>query len=551
MASAARSLPSRPSLRHLKLEAKRRLSAGEFSALYEAQLAIAREHGQPSWTALKKLIDGWSRQESHVLPQLRWVASRFRDAGTPGWVAPGVSELRQHFSEEFLGRTPPGQLIATITAMAADLREAYVVTAQAPLAAQVKLADLQIVAAVEADPSHRVTRMGRFPLGRRIASARGAAPATRTFGQVPEAAGKIAAAALAELGLPGLVLAGGGPDASQWSAARGWANLDRAEVLSASHRFPACRLTRLITATAVLRLVADGRVGLDDPANDHLRTFGLADDSVTVRELLTHTGGVDSPFRSPFAERVPDLATLVGPVLSCGGARGVFRVTDGGYAALGQMVADTTRSLYADAAARLVLEPLGMSDSSFPGSWPGAGPDAVTGYQVSRDMAFAPAPAVVCAIPAAGGLWTTAADLVRFGVMWSSLLPEALAREALRPQAARGPGGLHTGLGWLIGEHGDIAGISGGCPGAFASLLVRVPAQRGGNVTRVALTNRRLPILDVNVRVFRTCAAHAERARPTTVRWRPAAGRSDPGGPDGESGRCRPRPRSSSGGWQR
>ena len=519
MASAARSLPSRPSLRHLKLEAKRRLSAGEFSALYEAQLAIAREHGQPSWTALKKLIDGRSRQESHVLPQLRWVASRFRDAGTPGWVAPGVSELRQHFSEEFLRRTPPGKLMATITGMAADLREAYVVTAQAPLAAQVKLAGLQIVAAVEAGPSHLVTRMGRFPLGSRIANARGAAPATRTFGQVPAAAGQIAAEAVAELGLPGLVLAGGGPDAPQWSAAKGWANLDRAEVLSTSHRFPACHLTQLITATAVLRLAADGRVGLDDLANDHLRTFRLADDSVTVRELLTHTGGVDHPARSPFADSVPDLATLVGPVLSCGGARGVFRVTDGGYAALGQMVADVTRSLYTDAAARLVLQPLGMSDSSFPGSWPGAGPDAVTGYQVSRDMAFAPAPAVVCAIPAAGGMWTTAADLVRFGIMWSSLLPEALTREALRPQAARGPGGLHIGLGWLIGQHGDIAGISGGCPGAFASLLVRVPPQRGGNVTRVALTNRRLPILDINVRVLRTSAEHASALQraPLTI----------------------------------
>lgn len=501
MASAMRSLPSRPSLRHLKLEARRRLSAGEFSALHEAQLAIAREHGQPSWAGLKQFIESRSRQESHVLPHLRWVASRFREAGTPGWVAPGVRELRRHFSEEFLARTPPGKLVATITGMAADLREAYVVTAEAPLAAQVKLADLQIVAVAEAAQSHRVTRMGRFPLGSRIANARGAASAMRSFGQVPEAASEIATEAVAELGLPGLILAGGGPGTPQWTAARGWAHLDRAEVLSTSHRFPACHLTQLITATAVLRLAADGGVGLDDPANDHLRTFRLADDSVTVRELLTHTGGVDNPVQPPFASSVPDLAPVVGPVLSCGGARGVFRITDGGYAALGQMIADVTRSAYPDAVARLVLEPLGMSDSSFPGSWPVT--NAVTGYRVSRDMAFVPAPAAVCAIPAAGGMWTTAADLVRFGVMWSSLLPAALAREALRPQAARGPGGLHIGLGWHIGQHGDIAGISGGCPGAFASLLIRVPARRGGNATHVALTNRRLPILDVNVRVLR------------------------------------------------
>ena len=509
MASAARTLPARASLRYLKLEAKRRLSAGEFSALYEAQLAIAREHGQPSWAALKKLIGSRSRQESHVMPHLRWVASRFRDAGTPGWVAPGVSELRQHFSEAFLGRISPGELIATIAGMAADLRAAHVVTAEVPLAAQVKIAGLKIVAAVEADPPHRVTRIGQFPLGSRIADARSTGAPARAFGQVPRAADEIAAEVVAEFGLPGLILAAGGPDIPEWAAARGWANLERAEALSTSARFPACRITQLVTATAVLRLVADGRVGLDDLANDHLRGFRLADDSVTVRELLSHTGGVDSPVQAMFTDRVPDLAKLAGPVLSCSGARGVFLLTDGGYAALGQMVADVTRSLFTDAAARLVLEPLGMSDSSFPGSWPGTDPDAVTGYQVSRDMTFAPAPAVVCAIPAAGGMWTTAADLVRFGAMWSTLLPEALAREALRPQAARGPGGLHIGHGWPIGQHGDIAGVSGGCPGAFASLLVRIPARRGGNRTYVALTNRRLPILDVNVRVLRTCAEAA------------------------------------------
>jgi hypothetical protein len=57
----ARSLPDRPNLRYLKLEAKRRLSAGEFPALYEAQLALAREHGLPSWAALKLVVDARSR----------------------------------------------------------------------------------------------------------------------------------------------------------------------------------------------------------------------------------------------------------------------------------------------------------------------------------------------------------------------------------------------------------------------------------------------------------------------------------------------------------
>ena len=52
MPDQPRPLPGQPSLRYLKLEARRRLAADEFTTLHDAQLAIAREHGQPSWTAL-------------------------------------------------------------------------------------------------------------------------------------------------------------------------------------------------------------------------------------------------------------------------------------------------------------------------------------------------------------------------------------------------------------------------------------------------------------------------------------------------------------------
>ena len=57
MGGGPRPLPGRPNLRYLKLEAKRRLGAGEFPALHDAQLAIAWEHGQPSWAALKWAVN--------------------------------------------------------------------------------------------------------------------------------------------------------------------------------------------------------------------------------------------------------------------------------------------------------------------------------------------------------------------------------------------------------------------------------------------------------------------------------------------------------------
>jgi hypothetical protein len=133
MPDGSRSLPGRPSLRYLKLEAKRRLAAGEFPALHDAQAAIAREHGQPSWAALKQLICGQPEPESQALAQLRWVIARFRDAGELSWTPPGDNEMRQHVGGPVLAETPASQLIATIIQMAPVLREELVVMAQAPL----------------------------------------------------------------------------------------------------------------------------------------------------------------------------------------------------------------------------------------------------------------------------------------------------------------------------------------------------------------------------------------------------------------------------------
>jgi CubicO group peptidase (beta-lactamase class C family) len=502
MPGGPRSLPRRPSLRYLKLEAKRRLAAGEFAALHDAQAAIAREHGLPSWTALKQLICGQAQQQSHALAQVRWVIARFRDAGEPAWAAPDDHELRQHFDDHLLTEVPAGELIAAITSVAAGLREEPIVIGQAPLSARVRIAGLEVFASVEADPPHRLTGLQGYPLGGRITDTRVAAPPpARTLGEVPAEMAGVADGAFAELGLAALVLAGGGPGTPVWVVAKGWADLDRAEVLDTGHRFPAPGVAALVTATAVLRLIAGGRVGLDTPANAYLRVVRLADDTITVRELLGHTAGVDSPTPAELlADTVPDLVTLAGPVIACGGPRGLVRPSNGGYAVLGQLIADVTGSPYADTVTRLVLEPLGMSGSSFPARTADLGPDAVTGYNLTPEGTFVPVPAMISTIPAVGGLWATGADVVRLGTGWSSLLPGTLAREALTPQVAPEPGGRRVGLGWLISPRGDVAVHAGAGPGATASLLVRIR----DNQVHLTMTNRMIPIDPINDRVLRS-----------------------------------------------
>jgi CubicO group peptidase (beta-lactamase class C family) len=491
MSDQSRAFPSRPSLRFLKLEAKRRLAAGEFGTLHDAQLAIAREHGLPSWTALKESVSA----PGHALTQVRWVLARFAGATDPGWAAPDEDELGAHFDEHFLGLVPPATLTSTLTRIAAQLTAELTVSRETPLSVRGQLDGLGVAAAAEAAPPHRLTTLRMYQLGDRVSDPRTAAPPSRASGDVPAAAATVAAESVAELGLPGLVLAG--PAGQQpWSVAQGWADLDRGEALHGRHRFPVYSVTKLITATAVLRLAADGRLSLDDPASQHLRTIQLADATVTVRELLSHTAGVASPDEL-FAATVPALAEVTGPVLACPGPRGTFRYSNGGYAALGQLISDITERPYPEAAAALVLQPLGMTSSSFPERWPSR--DAVTGYQLAGDGSFEPVNPQVCVIPAAGGLWSTAADLVRFGQGWASLLPGQLAREALRPHADRDPDGAQMGLGWLLHQPKDLCGHAGGGPGAASSLLSRLSDGR----TSVVLASRLVPIEPVNARLIR------------------------------------------------
>jgi len=515
----SRSLPPRPSLRFLRLEAKRRLAAGEFPTLHEAQTAIAWEHGLPSWAELKQACaqspppeSAEPGQESHALAQLHWVISRFSDAGRPGWTPPADDEIAEHFDDRLLAAVPAGRLVAQLAKIAPDLREELVVLGQTPLEAHVQLAGMRYLAAVDADPPHRLTGLRGFPVAERITDPRlTAPPPVHIYGTRPdqaEAAGAdqaeaeiaeliaIADDAFSQLGLAALVLAGGEPGRPGWVVTKGYADLDRAEILDAGRQFAAPGVTALVTATAVLRLVAEGRFGLDAAANDHLRTVRLADDAITVRQLLSHAAGVDNPAEL-YADSVPDLVTLYGPVVPCSGPRGTARPSNGGYAVLGQLIADVTGMTYTSAATRLVLDPLGMRDSRFPTRAADIGADAVTGYTVTPEGVFSPAPARVPTVSAVAGLWSTGADLVRLGTAWASLLPAALARQALTVQAEPEPGGYRVGLGWLLGENGDTAVHSGAGLDDVAFLRVRVRDLR----THVVLTNRAIMLNSIDARL--------------------------------------------------
>ena len=337
------------------------------------------------------------------------------------------------------------------------------------------------------------------PVGSQVTDTRAAAPPTSSSGAVPVVAAATAATAFGELGLAGLALAGGTLGGAGWAIMRGWSDLDRAERMRPGHRFPAYGITRLITATAVLRLIADERVGIDDPANDHLRTVRLADNAVTVRELLSHAGGVDAPAPASlppanrYAGTVPSLVSLYGPVLPCSGPRG--RVSGKAPRRLrGPLAADRRchriglRHGGRPAGAR----PARLDRLVVPGRLAARGPGRGHRLRAGTRRHLPARSRRHHRDPARGRPVDNRrrSGQVRHRVV--SLLPVGLASEALWPQAG------HVGLGGRLNLADGIAWEAGDGPGGGGSLIVGL----SDNDACVALTNRKMPLLGLNRRVF-------------------------------------------------
>lgn len=96
-------------------------------------------------------------------------------------------------------------------------------------------------------------------------------------------------------GLPGVAVAirGGGVD---FSGVAGVEDLATAVPLTTNHRFYLASVGKTYTATAVVRMAADGLLNLDDPITDWLPA-AITDripfsDVITVRSLLNHTSGI-------------------------------------------------------------------------------------------------------------------------------------------------------------------------------------------------------------------------------------------------------------------
>lgn len=245
-------------------------------------------------------------------------------------------------------------------------------------------------------------------------------------------------------------------------------------------------VSKMLTATAVMQLVEDGRVDLDTDVEEYTGIDTGVDEPVTLRHLLTHTGGFEERLTGLIGgpDTVPDLrASLTDDpphqVYAPGTTPGYSNY---GNALAGYVVEAVSGQPFEEYVAEHVLEPAGMTSSSFAQPLPADLADRVSqGYPTVDD---APVGFEVVGQPPAGALTASTPDMARFMLahLGHPATGEPLlddATRALMQEPALDAGTLGTlaegermGLGWFDeSRHGHRVVGHGGDTIAFHSHL--------------------------------------------------------------------------------
>ncbi|MEU3373457.1 serine hydrolase domain-containing protein [Streptomyces sp. NPDC006711] len=275
----------------------------------------------------------------------------------------------------------------------------------------------------------------------------------------------------------------------EWVAGAGAGELDGSAGPVTDGHFRIGSTTKSFVATVVLLLVAEGRIGLDAPAADHLPEFGL-DRRITVRMLLRHTSGIFNhtgelyedgtivlgvPWQGKewvekrFATYRPeDLVrlSLSKPARFAPGTGWSYANTN--YVLARLVIEHVTGRTFAEELSRLVLRPLGLTGTLAPGDSPEIPAPHNRGYYRYEDAGQERIVDVTRQNPswvgAGGDMISTTGDLATYfsALMGGRLLPAGLLAEMRTPEATVGYGlgvfAQETGSGTVFHHNGATMG---------------------------------------------------------------------------------------------
>ncbi len=230
-----------------------------------------------------------------------------------------------------------------------------------------------------------------------------------------------ARALLAETGAPSLSLALVSNGRVVWRQTFGYADVEKQTPPTPRTMYGIGSVSKTIAAVALMQLVDDGLVSLDEPVTTYLPGFRMASPgyrNVTVRMLLDHSSGFPgSAYGSAMtADYWPGyLGQVIGTLETSRlkhtpGALSVY--CNDGFTLLEAIVANVTGTSFPEYVQQEIFDPLGMAHSAYPLQ---AFADGT--YAKAYDADGSAHSQEVVDTLASGGLYSTPADLSRFATM--------------------------------------------------------------------------------------------------------------------------------------
>jgi CubicO group peptidase (beta-lactamase class C family) len=279
----------------------------------------------------------------------------------------------------------------------------------------------------------------------------------------------------------------------------GFANVELKAPVTAETVYEIGSITKSFTAVAVMMLMEDGKIGLDEKIGSYLSGLPEAWRVVTVKQLLNHTSGIrdyvenmDVALRDVRQPRDAIEAVASAPLDFSPGTSARYSSTN--YVLLGLLIETVAAKSYSDFLSERVLKPIGMTHTRL--NDPQAViPNRAQGYDW-KDGRLRNRPAITAAAAfSSGSLVSTAEDLARFdAALYTGQLLKPDTREQmwtpLKIADGSSPGLLGFpayGLGWGLSEHDGRRSVwHGGQTLGFRSAFTRFPDDR---LTVIVLAN--------------------------------------------------------------
>jgi len=202
--------------------------------------------------------------------------------------------------------------------------------------------------------------------------------------------------------------------------AHGLADVDAWRAPTAATIYQIGSITKQFTSAAIMKLVEQGRVKLDDDLSKYVPQFPLQGKKVSIRHLLNHTSGIHSYTSSSAWQKTwsdelsPDAIIKFVAADTFDFAPGAaYRYNNTGYVLLGMVIEKASGQKYADYLDKTFFKPLGLRQTSYCPSKT-SDPAFALGYSKGPN-ATVRAPFLHLSHPfSAGALCSTVGDLVRW-----------------------------------------------------------------------------------------------------------------------------------------